>query len=493
VKKKSIVLFAMAAVISTSTGNPFDDEWMGNVVYASNQIDSTSTEKFKADFAYEMAQITETIISAPTTNVENFKIEFSYATAKVTTKVMQIIPGAQRKDFSYEMAQFTTRIISDQNLNIEKAKAEFAYKIAQLTTKVITSTEQIAISNATTNAIINTNSTTLLRNNADIEQKAVGKTTIDTNSKAIIYTGDISPETYTGLIDELKHVGDRSSQLDHKVNIDGEIRYHYALNSGLGQGGRDSSGFRARLAFDTEFNKDWRVYGGLEGKKNIMNYDNGFEFSRLYVAGKVGKAMIKAGSFGYLMAEGNIYDSDYDGVRADFGGPIKYTVSYGATNDTKKTYIATALYNDFDYNVEAGVYRNQMDDSNNSRNTIRTLSGNYNFSNFGVGAMVLNSSLKDTKGNSNGYVFSLNYGDLKSWRPGTYGVFAKYYNQPRYTYIAHGMNGSGSKMQGFKGYGVGMNYTIAENFVAGIEYYSLTDKINGDKGETWWSQLTQYF
>ena len=215
----------MAAVISTSTGNPFDDEWMGNVVYASNQLDSASTEKFKADFAYEMAQITATIVSAPSTNVEKFKIEFAYATAKVTAKVMEIIPDTQRKDFSYEMAQITTKIISDQNVNIEKAKAEFAYKIAQLTTKIITSTDQIAIGN--TNAIVNTNTTTLLRNNADIEQKAVRKTnTIDTNSKAIIHTGDIAPETYTGIIDELKHVGDRSSRLDNKVNIDGEIRYH---------------------------------------------------------------------------------------------------------------------------------------------------------------------------------------------------------------------------------------------------------------------------
>jgi len=93
----------------------------------------------------------------------------------------------------------------------------------------------------------------------------------------------------------------------------------------------------------------------------------------------------------------------------------------------------------------------------------------------------LNSSLKDSNGDNNGYVLSLNYGDLKTWRLGTYGIFAKYYDQPRGTYIEHGMNGAGGRMQGFKGFGLGTNYTIAENFIAGIEYYALKDKVSGEK------------
>jgi len=82
---------------------------------------------------------------------------------------------------------------------------------------------------------------------------------------------------------------------------------------------------------------------------------------------------------------------------------------------------------------------------------------------------------------------------LKTWRKGTYGIFAKYYNQPQYTYIAHGMDGTGGSMQGFKGYGLGMNYTLKENLVAGIEYYKLTDKVSEEKGNTWWSQVSRYF
>ena len=138
-KKIFILLFSMATVIGIST-----NESKGNVAYAANGLmnvgglDDTpsavangNAERFKAEFAYEMAKITARIVSVPNTNVENFKVEFAYATAQVTAKVMPSIPNGQRNEFAYEMAQITTKIISDQNLDIKKAKAEFAYEVAQ--------------------------------------------------------------------------------------------------------------------------------------------------------------------------------------------------------------------------------------------------------------------------------------------------------------------------------------------------------------------------
>ncbi len=460
----------MTALISTFNENSFDDMWIGNVVYASRQLDSASTETFKADFTYEMTQITATIASTSTTNVDNFKIEFTEAIAKSTANVMRIIPDAQRNEFTYEMEQIRTKIIDHPNLNIEEAKAEFVDEIAQLTAKIITHADR---------STINTEQKSKsLRNNADVDQKGILTTGID-------------QDTYTALIDELMHIGQRGVPLANNVEFNGEIRYHYALNSGSERWKRDSSGIRMYFRANAALTKDWRAYGIVESRKNLVNYNNEFKLSRLYVVGKVGTSTVKAGSFGYLMAEGNIYDSGFDGIRVDLGGPVKYTLSYGETKDSKDTAIATARYVDFDYNLEAGIYHYRMNDSN--PNTIWTIGGNYNFSHFGLGTMFLNSSLKDRNGSSNGYVVSLNYGDLKSWRAGTYEIFAKYYNQSRGTYIAHGMNGIGSSMQGFKGYGVGTNYALKENLVAGIEYYRLSDKISKDKGDTWWGQLTYYF
>lgn len=305
--------------------------------------------------------------------------------------------------------------------------------------------------------------------------------------------GYIAPEIYAGLLDELMQVGQRRNHPDSKVKFNGEIRLHYAQNSGPGRWERDAAGIRTRLGFHADIYRDWQAYGMLDGQKSLHNYNNSLRLSRLYVTGTIGATALRAGSFGYLMAEGNVYDSRFNGIRLDFGGPVEYTLSYGETNDTSKTSVATARYSDFDYNLEAGLYHYETGDNLHRPTTIRTLSGNYQFSNFGLGAMVLASNVKDNRGESTGYVLSFDYGELKTWRPGTYGIFARYYNQPQGTYIAHGMNGRGSAMQGFKGYGAGLNYTLAENFVGGIEYYDLADKISGEKGKTWWSHITHYF
>ncbi|EGO63730.1 hypothetical protein [Acetonema longum] len=304
-------------------------------------------------------------------------------------------------------------------------------------------------------------------------------------------SGDIDPETHAALIHELMQTGQDSRRAGDKINTAGEVRYHYALNSGAGLWGQDISGFRARLAFDAETRPDWRIHGMLEGKRNILNYDNHAGLPYLFLEGKLGRSLLRAGSFSHLMAEGNIYDSGFDGIQLNFGEPVKYRLSYGETGHSKETAIATARYEDFDYNLEAGVYHYRTD--TDQKNTIRSLGGNYNFSNFGVGATILSATLQDSQGDHDGYVLSFNYGGLKTWRPGTYSLFAKYYNQPQGTYIMHGMNGPGSRMQGFKGYGLGMGYTVAANFVAGLEYYDLSEKASGDSARTWWSYLMQYF
>ena len=502
VKKGFIVLLLMAMVIGIVIESPAK-----NVVYASNKLNSeenlypnsTATikgniENLKTEFAYEMAQFTAKVMSANPGDSENFQRQFAYAAAEVTAKVMPILSNNERTEFAYEMAQLTTKIIGDQNLDVEKAKTEFAYEIAKLTTKIIMNVDNKTMVQGSSD--YSQSKGMLLRNNADIEQNTtigVNTNNADIAKKENVPTSDIAPETYHGLIDELMNVSERKDHADNKINMDGEIRLHYAFNGGAKQLRQDSSGIRVRLGVDTEFDRDWHAYAMLEGKQDIVNYDDEFKLSNLYVTHKIGDSMVKAGSFGYLMAEGNIYDSTFKGTRYDFGEALKYTLSYGKTDYTKKTLIATARYDDFDYNLEAGVYRYEADDSSKSKNTIGTLGGNYNFSNFGVGAMVLHSSQKDSRGNSNGYVFSINYGELKTYRPRTYDVFAKYYNQPSGTYISHGMNGRGNSMQGFKGYGVGVNYTFAENLVGGIEYYNLEDKITGEKGETWWSYATRYF
>ena len=99
-----------------------------------------------------------------------------------------------------------------------------------------------------------------------------------------------------------------------------------------------------------------------------------------------------------------------------------------------------------------------------------------------------------------GVVVGLNYKGAKASVPGSYGIYANYYDQSRGTVIAHTMNGVYGYL-GFEGYMIGMNYTLAKNIVASLEWYDLTQKsvVKGDKKypdfdmETLWAQVVFTF
>ena len=105
--------------------------------------------------------------------------------------------------------------------------------------------------------------------------------------------------------------------------------------------------------------------------------------------------------------------------------------------------------------------------------------------------MYLCSKAGDESGS--GYVATVKYGRNRSWIPGTYEIFAKYYDQADSTYIAHTMTGLADYMQGFKGVGFGFAYTLMENVVYSIEYYDLKDKKTGLQGRTIWNHVAYYF
>ncbi len=376
--------------------------------------------------------------------------------------------------------------------------------------------------------------------------------TTTTGSSAVSSPYDLPLTTYHSLLDDLRQVGQNQPAADRKIKIGAELRYHYAAHSGdslFNRFDRDSSGLRLYLGANTALDHNWHAYVMAEGRKNILRYNSQFDLTRYYVTGKLGETQITAGKFGYLMADGNIYDSSFSGIRADFGKAVKYTAALGYTNDVRLdergtyfiklddsyigipvaadyaknnglTAIATARYKDYDYELEAGIYTQVFSEKitlgvpgvpeltlhgsmDRGRQTITTVSGKYHFSNFSLGARYLRSNLAaglrlpqfdyQLLTSKNGYVLSMDYGDLKTWRPHTYSLFARYYNQPRFTYFDHGMNGLGNRMIGFKGWGVGGAYTLRENLILGIDYYSLTDLLTTEKANTIFTYISHYF
>lgn len=471
--------------------------------------------------SYLLSEKIESLINeinaVPNNNIIKFKVTIENETETFLTDVKPLFASESMAALDKEMNEIKNKIYNSKKIKIETAKKELINDYRKIENnygpKVIASpnksqTSYLSKTN-TTNENAPGNSTSVspnsstgasLRQSTRATRNMTNSTIGGTDAQGNYLPANTAPkrvikpvtqEVYSDLLKQVMTVKDQSQSNGTKVRISGGIRLHYAVNSGNGSWARNSSGIRADLAAETQLDKDWRLFAGLSAKKSFLNYDDKIDY-RLYLMKKIGSANFRIGSFGYFMADGNIYDDSFDGVRFDFGESIRYSFSYGNTKYSKDTLVATARYDDYDYSIEAGAYLFKKNDDN-AQSKILTLGGVYKFSNFNLGAMALVANRKDLNGTNFGYVYSLNYGELKSWRKGTYNIWAKYYYQPQYTYIAPSMNGRGGWMQGFRGVGVGINYTFSENLVGSLEYYSLTDLMTGAPGNTWWGSLTHFF
>lgn len=282
-------------------------------------------------------------------------------------------------------------------------------------------------------------------------------------------------------------------EADSPYKVSGELRYSYAQGEGPRAAIGDDSRLRLRLYGEAALSRDWSAYAMVEADKHFMTQGRGsLDWDRLYLKGKAGKAELTAGRFGYMIAEGNIYDSTFKGAVAEFGDPVRIRAGWGRTSVHGDGALASASYKAADYNVEGGFYRYE-DRWNDDKNTIAYLGGNYFLGKFSLGAMYLRGSFEDRRGDRDGYVLTLGYGELKTWKPGAHSFFVKYYDQAQATYVAHTMNGPAGYMEGFKGFGAGVYYTLAENLLYGLEYYNLEDKNSAAKGRTLWNQISYYF
>ena len=111
---------------------------------------------------------------------------------------------------------------------------------------------------------------------------------------------------------------------------------------------------------------------------------------------------------------------------------------------------------------------------------------------------------KDRSWDKDGWVAGLTYGGAESSKPGSWGLLATYYDQSASTVIAHTMDGNWDTFvpgesgvtNGFKGWKVGGNLTLAKNMVAEVDYYDLKGKEgdqNGKHARTLWSQFVVTF
>ena len=231
-----------------------------------------------------------------------------------------------------------------------------------------------------------------------------------------------------------------------------------------------------------------------------------------------------------FLVNGNLYDTRADGIEVSYGKDVKFTAFYAKPTDADKTLgeVNDILFNaEFDkmygakvdakigvvdatvgYTVfEDGVFVGR-DDQGTVKQAAEDIDDNKIW-NAGVAFDVAKDltfradylyasdyEIDNYDIGRDGYVFGLSYAGAKASEPGSWGLYANYYNQDRPTVFAHTMNGYYGS-QGFDGYMVGANVTLAKNIVAAVEWYDLEGKdigtYKGEDMDTLWTEVVFTF
>ena len=330
--------------------------------------------------------------------------------------------------------------------------------------------------------------------------------------------------------DELDNLGVRVANLEKKadnVKVTGEVRYLY--EDYKGEGNSFDHSLRSRLWVNGQINDDWTYTGMLENsqdlKDNAGNEDTSFQ--RAYVEGKLGGLAVTAGRYNAFFADGNVYDTRADGIEVSYGDKIKVRGFVGKGTDASTSneagdksldvsfgnycggeltgefgkFNATAGYVNFKDMLEGG-YTGDLNDKfgKGIDNAIWYVGGNYDFDgNVAVSAMYLKGDLSDNDvdiddTNTDGWTAGLTYKGAEASDAGSWGMFVNYYDQGGMTYIAHTTDAETFAYDGFKGWGVGANYTFAKNIVGTVAYYDTENKVDSsEKSHIVWTDLTLTF
>ena len=298
----------------------------------------------------------------------------------------------------------------------------------------------------------------------------------------------------------------------------------------VGNASNHVADLRSRIWINGMINDDWTYTGMLQNTQDLSDNagNEDTKFQRAYVDGKLGGMAVRAGRYNLVIADGNIYDTRADGLELSYGNKLKLkgfagkatdditvvpymtingdnTFAADITNGGKywglavegelaKGLKATAGYTQFK-DMGTGFAESHGGDFGKTDidNGIWHAGLGYDMGHFNLSAMYLKGDLSADKLNDrqdgeinkaidqylddDGFVIGLSYKGAKAEDAGSWGAWAKYYDQGAQTYVAHTTDANTFGMTGFKGFGVGANYTIAKNIVANVAYYNTESKL----------------
>ena len=323
--------------------------------------------------------------------------------------------------------------------------------------------------------------------------------------------------------DELDNLGVRVAALEKKadnVKVTGELRYKYMSKKGdANENATFENDLRSRIWVTGQINDDWSYTGMIENTQdfygeNANKGDEDTSFARAYVEGKIGGLNVTAGRYNAFLANGNIYDAKADGVEVSYGDKVKVTGFAGKGTDAVDNasfgnYCGGELSGAFDnLNLAAG-YVNFKDmgiknEDTNVDNAIWYVGGDYTMGDVNLSAMYLKGDMsknnEDVTGvDDDGWTVGLTYKGAEASEAGSWGLFANYYDLGGMTYVAHTTDANsfgdyGVDNKGFKGYGVGANYTFAKNIVGTVVYYDTENKLDSKiDDQRVWADVTFTF
>ena len=342
--------------------------------------------------------------------------------------------------------------------------------------------------------------------------------------------------------DELDSLGVRVANLEKKadnVKITGQIRASYKDVDGdkKGHEGR----LRTRLFLNGQINEDWTYTGRFENNQYYTDEtgDDDVSLNWAYVSGRVGGVKMDAGRMDFTFAD--VVDNRGDGVKLSYGDNVKvYGWAFKASSDKwvngqytvndvkdgEKVTETKDLVEDGDRIYVAGVGAQigvvDADVRYYNADTFRdqeiyevavageiakdlTLRGTYFYGDSDIDGYDMDNS---------GWLVGLNYRGAKASQPGSWGVYANYSDRPLATYldptafsgyadypvdanwVVDSANGKVTDVysgDGYEGFEVGANVTLAKNIVAAVKYYDFESREGNTDAQTLWSEVVFTF
>ena len=322
--------------------------------------------------------------------------------------------------------------------------------------------------------------------------------------------------------DELDSLGVRVANLEKKadnVKITGQIRASYKDVDGDKNG--HAGQLRNRFFVNGAINEDWTYTGRFHNIQTYTNEsgDDDIDLNWAFVSGRVCGVKVDAGRMDFTYSD--VVDMRADGVKLVYGDDVKltgwaykaasddYVSGYDEDENGKESDDSLVENGDRFYTVgveasigvvDTAVRYYNADNWRNQKIWEAAVAGEVAKDLTLKGAYFYGDADDFNSLDNNGWLVGLAYRGAKASEPGSWGLYANWNDRPFATYlIPTSMSGYADAPyanldeavdgDGYEGFEVGANVTLAKNIVAGVKYFDFEQREGNKDAQTLWSEV----